>query len=89
MGRRVRESQKSILRWAEANLPPRSPDEIMHEFLDAVKELEVAWFTSDSYVEVAEGIGEVAVLLCRIAGEISTEVTTEMDAVMARKRKGS
>tara|TARA_R110000772_G_scaffold31862_1_gene78317 strand:+ start:1172 stop:1357 length:186 start_codon:yes stop_codon:yes gene_type:complete len=61
----------------------------MHEFLDVIKEFEVSWFSSDSYTEIAEGLGDAAVMLCRLAGEMSTDVTEELNSSMARKRKGA
>lgn len=88
MGRRVKpENQASIVAWSDQSFQSGTPDKVMHAFLDDVKELEVAWFTSDHVEEVTERMARVQVMLYRVAAELGIELQDEVDGYMDRKRK--
>lgn len=78
------ETQKSIAAFFGND---KTPDEVMHEFLDEVKDLEVAWFTSDDLEEVAEGFARVACALMCAADGVDISVQAEVDVYMRDLRK--
>ena len=86
MRRRVRnETQETVSDWAK-DRDLRTPDETMHGFLDAVKDLEVVWFTGE-YHDVSDRIGDAVVELLLSATSVNINVQDALNAAMNCKRK--
>lgn len=87
MARRVKtETQKTVSDWAKEN-DLRTPDEVMHNFLDAVKDLEVVWFTGQPF-EIFDHLGEVMAELVLTSDAICQNLQDALNAAMSRRRKG-
>lgn len=79
------ENQESVSSFFQAR-DGRIPDEVMHGFLDEVKDLEVAWFTGE-YHEVSDHFGDTLVQLLVAASSININAQDALNAAMVRRRK--